>query len=112
MMFILYNLFFPLLFLFYLPYYLIHIFRRGGLSRDYWERFGIFSADKKARLRSLQNPVWIHAVSVGETVAAITFVKFWLQRHPGDTIVFSCGTATGFTTAARKCPQKWFASTA
>ncbi len=105
-MFILYNLLFPLLFLLYLPYYLIHICRRGGLTREYWERFGFFGAAKKARLRAIKSPVWIHAVSVGETVAAISFVKTWLQRHPDDNIVFSCGTATGFDTAAKKMPPQ------
>lgn len=105
-MFIIYNLLFPLLFLFYLPHYLVHIFRRGGLTRDYWERFGFFSSEKKALLRGLRHPIWIHAVSVGETVAAISFVKSWLQRHPDDTIVFSCGTSTGFETAAKKMPPQ------
>ena len=105
-MFIVYNLLFPLLFLFYLPYYLIHIYRRGGLTRDYWERFGFFSSEKKALLRGLRHPIWIHAVSVGETVAAISFVKSWLERHPEDSIVFSCGTSTGFDTAAKKMPPQ------
>ena len=31
-----YNLLFPLVFLLYLPFYIIHIFNRGGLKRDYW----------------------------------------------------------------------------
>jgi len=105
-MFFLYNLFFPILFLLYLPYYLVHICKRGGLSSDYWERFGFFSSAKKARLRKAEDAIWIHAVSVGETVAAVSFVKAWLQRHPGDNIVFSCGTATGFNTAAQKMPPQ------
>ena len=103
-MFFLYNLLFPLLFLFYLPFYLLHIFRRGGLSREYWERFGIFGSAKKARLRQLGSVVWIHAVSVGETVAAISFVRAWQERHPDDDIVFSCGTSTAFATAKARMP--------
>ncbi len=105
-MLIIYNLFFPLLFLFYLPYYLLHIYRRGSLSADYWQRFGFFSAERKAQLRALRQPVWIHAVSVGETVAAATFIKAWLKRHPDEQIVFSCGTSTGFATAAQKLPSQ------
>ena len=89
-MFFLYNLLFPLLFLFYLPFYLLHIFRRGGLSREYWERFGIFGSAKKARLRQLGSVVWIHAVS-GETVAVslcapkrgaiLTTILFFLRHQ-------------------------------
>ena len=103
-MFLLYNLLFPLLFLFYLPFYMLHIFRRGGLSYEYLERFGFFSAAKKARLRQLNSVVWVHAVSVGETVAAISFIHAWQERHPDDDIVFSCSTSTAFATARAKMP--------
>ena len=105
MMFLLYNLIFPFLFLLYLPFYLVHIFRRGGLTVDYWERIGIFTEEKKKRLRALENPVWIHAVSVGETVAAVSLVKTILARNPNEKIVFSCGTSTGFATAKAKMPE-------
>ena len=33
-MYLLYNLLFPILFLFYLPFYLVHIFKRGGLTKE------------------------------------------------------------------------------
>ncbi len=102
----LYNLLFPLLFLVYLPFYLVHIIRRGGLTRDFWERFGIFPAAAKARLRALKAPVWVHAVSVGETVAALSFIDAWLKRHPDTEMVFSCGTSTGFATARQKLPPQ------
>lgn len=104
MMFLIYNLLFPLLFLLYVPFYLVHIFRRGGLTVDYWERFGIFTGEKKRQLRALKNPVWIHAVSVGETVAAVSLVKRMLERNPDEQIAFSCGTSTGFATAKKKMP--------
>lgn len=106
MMFFLYNLLFPLLFLIYLPFYLVHIFKRGGLTSDFWARFGIFPAATKKRLKELPGaPVWIHAVSVGETVAAATFIRRWRERQPDLPIVFSCGTSTGFATALKKLPS-------
>ena len=43
-MFLLYNLLFPLLLLCYLPFYAVHCFTRGGLTVDFWERFGVFPA--------------------------------------------------------------------
>lgn len=103
-MLVVYNLLFPLLFLVYLPYYLVHLRRRGGLSREYWQRGGFFDRATASRLRALANPVWIHAVSVGETVAAISFIRRWQERRPGDNLVFSCSTSTAYATARQKLP--------
>lgn len=102
MMLFLYDILFFLLFLLYLPFYLVHIIRRGGLTSEYWERFGFFSREKKALLRSLKHPVWIHAVSVGESIAAVTFIKAWQKAHPEDDIVLSCSTSTAFHTIRQK----------
>ncbi|MBR4416372.1 MAG: hypothetical protein IKS67_06355, partial [Victivallales bacterium] len=102
---IIYSIIFPLVFLLYLPFYLIHIFKRGGVTKEYWERIGIISAEKKAKLRELANPVWIHAVSVGETIAALTFIKEWQKRFPNDNLVFTCSTSTAYHTAEAKLPK-------
>ncbi|MBR0458581.1 MAG: 3-deoxy-D-manno-octulosonic acid transferase [Victivallales bacterium] len=101
-MYFLYNLIFPLIFLCYLPFYLVHIVRRGGLTREYWQRFGFFGADIKKTLRGLHSPVWLHAVSVGESIAAITFLKEWQKHYPEDNIVFSCSTSTAYHTIKNK----------
>ena len=100
-----YSIIFPLVFLLYLPFYLIHIFKRGGVTKEYWERIGIIGAEKKAKLRELANPVWIHAVSVGETIAALTFIKEWQKRFPNDNLVFTCSTSTAYHTAEAKLPK-------
>ncbi|MCR9185621.1 MAG: lipid IV(A) 3-deoxy-D-manno-octulosonic acid transferase [Halieaceae bacterium] len=39
--------------------------------------------------------VWVHAVSVGETIAAAPLVNALLQRHPGCRILMTAMTATG-----------------
>ncbi len=105
-MLLLYNLLFPLLLLLYLPFYAVHILRRGGLTRDFWERFGIFPREVKERLRALKSPVWVHAVSVGECVEAISFIRRWQERHPQEEFVLSCGTSTGFATARKGLPSQ------
>ena len=102
----LYSILFPLVFLLYLPFYAVHFIRRGGLTVDFWERFGFFPAAVKKRLKALKAPVWLHAVSVGETVEAISFIQTWLQRHPEEELVFSCGTSTAFATALKKMPPQ------
>lgn len=103
-MLLIYNLIFPLIFLCYLPFYMVHLRRRGGLTADYWQRFGFFSKERAAALKARNNAVWIHAVSVGETVAALTFIRRWRERRPQEAMVFSCGTSTAFATAAKKLP--------
>ncbi|MBO7741530.1 MAG: hypothetical protein J6S21_03160 [Victivallales bacterium] len=59
----------------------------------------------KARLKALKSPVWIHAVSVGEAMEAISFIKEIRSRNPQEEIVFSCGTSTGFATAVKRLPS-------
>ena len=39
--------------------------------------------------------MWVHAVSVGETKAALPLVKILKQKNPGVRVVFSTVTATG-----------------
>ncbi len=101
---LLYNLVFPLLFLAYLPAYLVKLNRRGGLTRQFWERLAIFGPAKRARLAALERPIWIHAVSVGEAVAACGFIHAWRRRRPDLPFVLSTTTTTGQALAAAKLP--------
>ena len=39
--------------------------------------------------------IWVHAVSVGEVVAAASIVKLLREGYPSASIVFSTGTGTG-----------------
>lgn len=53
------------------------------------ERFGFFKFSFK------QKSVWIHAVSVGEVVAAIPIVHYIQKKFPNHAIVFTTMTPTG-----------------
>ncbi|EOW6616064.1 lipid IV(A) 3-deoxy-D-manno-octulosonic acid transferase [Vibrio fluvialis] len=44
---------------------------------------------------SSQNPIWIHAVSVGESIAAIPVIKAMKQAQPDQAIVVTTTTSTG-----------------
>lgn len=101
-MYLIYNILLPILFLLYLPFYLVHIFKRGGLTKEYWQRFGFFGKDIREKLSKLNSKVWIHAVSVGESVAAVSFIKAWQTKNPQDNIVFSCSTSTARDTILKK----------
>ncbi len=42
-----------------------------------------------------ENPIWIHAVSVGESIAAIPIIKALKQQNPSLAIVVTTTTSTG-----------------
>lgn len=103
-MIVLYRIFFPLVFLFFLPGLIVKLIRRPGRKRNYPERFGIFSAERRAALRKMEGAVWIHAVSVGETNVALSLLKKWTAEHPDRKFVFSTTTTTAQEIAWNKVP--------
>ncbi len=46
-------------------------------------------------LRSPDRPIWIHAVSVGESIAAIPLIKALKQHNPDQPILITTTTSTG-----------------
>ena len=105
MLIFLYNLVMPLAFLFFLPGLIIKLIKRSGHKDTYWERFGIYSDDMKSRLKSLSCPVWVHAVSVGETQIAVSFIKQWKESNPYINFVLSTTTTTGQALARQNAPK-------
>ncbi|NOY82611.1 MAG: 3-deoxy-D-manno-octulosonic acid transferase [Kiritimatiellaeota bacterium] len=104
---LLYNLLFPFAFLAYLPVSAWKMFRRGGYARHFWERFALYSREQRARIAALgSSPIWVHAVSVGEVVAALSFIRRWQERTPDLVFVLSTTTSTGYATAVKKAPPK------
>jgi 3-deoxy-D-manno-octulosonic-acid transferase len=103
---LIYNMLFPLFFILYLPFYLHKQMKRGGMDSSFWERFGFFSEEKKHRLSSQEGTVWIHAVSVGETIVALTFIEKWCKLRPLQNFVLSTTTTTGQAIARKKSNSK------
>ena len=85
----LYTFFFYLI----LPLILIRLLYKSRHNPQYrarWkERFGYFKAPTQT------GAFWIHAVSVGETVAVAPLVKALQQRYPHMPIMMTCMTPTG-----------------
>ncbi|MET0377555.1 MAG: lipid IV(A) 3-deoxy-D-manno-octulosonic acid transferase [Spongiibacteraceae bacterium] len=75
------------------PLVLFRLFRRARKAPAYGERiaerFGFFSA----RLR--RGGIWVHAVSVGETIAATPMIRALLERYPDLPITVTTMTPTG-----------------
>ena len=97
-----YNLIFPLAFVFFVPGMIVKLIRRPGYKRTFMERFAVFSMAKKKRLKEYQGAVWVHAVSVGETVIAAALIDKWQQAHPERKFVLSTTTTTGQELARKK----------
>lgn len=99
-MWLLYNILFPVLLALALPYYLLRMVRRGGYARGFLQRVGIYDAALAARLAERPR-VWVHAVSVGETLVALRFMEGWRRKEPGVAFVLSVNTSTGRALAAK-----------
>ncbi len=104
-MLVIYNILFPLVLIAFLPGLVFKLIRRGGKKRGYAERFGIFSDEKKLELAALKNPIWVHAVSVGETQIALNFIRKWKKKNPSQDFALSTTTTTAQELAFTKAPQ-------
>ena len=98
-----YNLFLPLGFIFFLPELILKYRRRGGWKSTFLERFACYGS-RKAELKSFRGAIWIHAVSVGETVVALSLINRCLQRFPEQKFILSTTTTTGQDIARKKSP--------
>lgn len=87
------RVFYSLMLVLALPYLVMHLLWRGRRQRGYWqhwgERFGFYTR------RSAKPVIWLHAVSVGETRAALPLVQSLLARYPDHQILLTHTTPTG-----------------
>jgi 3-deoxy-D-manno-octulosonic-acid transferase len=101
LIFLIYNLLLPVVLLFGLPAFLIKGVRRGGLARNFRQRLGFFSKETLTRFRD-RDPIWIHAVSVGEVFIALKLIEAIRAAAPDQCLVLSTTTTTGYRIAAEK----------
>jgi len=96
-----YNLFWPIGLLFFLPGYLLKMVRRGGYRKKFGQRLGIYDRDLRARLSrsNEKGSTWLHAVSVGEVMIALKLVQQLRTLEPDVHCVLTTTTTTGFALA-------------
>jgi len=84
-----------------IPVLLFNIFRaiKLGWPLATAERFGFIPANKLSIIAGRQ-VIWLHAVSVGEIIAARPLLKALRLKYPDHAIVVSNTTETGRTTAS------------
>ena len=83
--------------------------RQPAYRRRWRERFGFVR-----RLSGGAPVIWIHAVSVGETQAAVPLVQYLLETRPGHRVLVTTTTPTGsqrvrdhFGEAVEHCYVPW-----
>ena len=88
------RLFYTLLLTLVAPLLLFGLYKskpnKPKFGRRWKEHFGI-----TPRIKSNQRPIWIHAVSVGESIAAVPLIKELKKQNPDQTIVVTTTTSTG-----------------
>ena len=83
---------YTLLFVLLLPFVLLRLWWRGRANPGYRQRW----RERFAVLPAMQTGgIWVHAVSVGETLAAVPLVKALQQRYPQLPITITTTTPTG-----------------
>ena len=100
-MYLVYSLLYCIALVFIFPF---QYFKRPREMRKRWlrEKFGLFHAP----LSTLHSGyIWVHAVSVGEVMAAIPLLKKLKERYPSKGIVLSTITDTGQKVARERSPE-------
>jgi 3-deoxy-D-manno-octulosonic-acid transferase len=102
LMFFLYSLLFTLGVVLAVPYY-IWRYRKTSLLRSSWrERLGYLQPEYR---QERTGAIWIHAVSVGETLAIVGLVRALQERYPKRKVFLSHATPTGRETGEKRLPR-------
>lgn len=99
-----YRFFYTVLFTLLLPLTLLKLLWRARAQPAYlhfWaERYG-FYAPRLGKARLQKSIIWLHCVSIGETMAAAPVVEALLKNYPNHQILLTHTTPTGRATSER-----------
>lgn len=98
-MFVVYEVLLYLVFIITAPFFLLTGFLRGKYLSNFPERMGVYPTKAAA------HDLWVHAVSVGETLAARPVLAEIMRQRPGTSIAFTTTTITGQAQAKRLYPD-------
>jgi 3-deoxy-D-manno-octulosonic-acid transferase len=85
------------------PWYLLRRICGGKNRQGLRERFGWYASGRLAALQG-RRVLWLHAVSVGETRAAVSLIRALKQAFPEHALVLTNVTETGHA-VARDIPE-------
>ena len=88
------RLIYSVIFYFLTPVILLRLLYRGikapAYTKRWGQRFGFFTPPESSK-----EIIWLHAVSVGETLAAVPLVKALQTKYPEHRLLITCMTPTG-----------------
>ncbi|OQY18647.1 MAG: hypothetical protein B6I36_06420 [Desulfobacteraceae bacterium 4572_35.1] len=99
MVYLLYDIAVWLTAIFLVPCYLLRSLLQGKVRRGIRERLGFFPRQRFLDFAG-KDVFWIHAVSVGETRAAMPLIKALRKAHPHAVLLLSNVTETGHAIAS------------
>ena len=103
-MYILYNMILLLLTVLLLPFILFKLITvpkyRGGIT----QKLGRVRKRVKRVIQGTR-PIWVHAVSVGEVMAAHPLIRELKKKYPDRKLILSTVTVTGNYTARQRVPE-------
>lgn len=85
-----------------LPWFAVLRWRRGKYFHGLAERLGFLPASLRAAATGGEPAIWIHAVSVGEVLAAIPLARRLRERFPGHRLIVSTTTPAGHALARER----------
>src|SRR5512147_2790136 len=103
-MYVVYNLFLTAATVLFFPVILFKLITvpkyRAGLTQKLGRlRKSVLKVIKGTR------PIWVHAVSVGEVMAAHPLIRELKRKYPHRKLILSTVTVTGNYTALRRVPE-------
>jgi len=100
-MYLFYSLIYIITIIFIFPF---EYFKRPKDLRKRWlrEKFGLINGEH--RIKNAEH-LWIHAVSVGEVMAASALLKKLRERYPAKGLILSTITDTGQKVARERAPE-------
>jgi 3-deoxy-D-manno-octulosonic-acid transferase len=100
-MYSLYSLLYSIALVFIFPF---QYFKRPREIRKRWlrEKFGLYNSQSSPLHAEF---IWVHAVSVGEVIAAIPLLKRLKEHYPTKGIILSTITDTGQKVARERSPE-------
>jgi len=84
------------------PFIAYRIYKTGKYRESLFRRFGLIN-DNAPGISKDDKVIWLHAVSVGETLATIEFQKKLKLAFADYKLLFTVSTETGFAVARQKC---------
>lgn len=104
-MYILYNILLVVLTVMLSPFILFKLITVPKYRRGITQKLGRVRKGVLRVLAGGHRPIWIHAVSVGEVMAAHPLIRDLKKRYPNRKLILSTVTVTGNYTAKQRVPE-------